>query len=113
MTLTFRIILIFLSLITVIYVLKKIRKEQLNIDDAIFWIITSFVLLVLSIFPGLVKWAASLVGIYSEINFIFAAFIFVLIIKLFSLSIEISQLKHKLQTLVQEYAVKENDKKNK
>ena len=115
MTLTFRIILVCLAFITAFYVLRKIRKEQLNIDDAIFWIITSLVILLFSIFPGIVKWLASLVGIYSEINFIFAAFIFVLIIKLFSLSVDISVLKHKLQTLVQEYAVDKNEenKKNK
>lgn len=113
MTLVFRIILICLSLITAFYVLRRIRKEQLNIDDAIFWIIAAFGLLVLSIFPGIVKWAANLVGVYSEINFIFAAFIFVLILKLFKLTVELSQLKHKLQTLVQEYAVDKAEDKNK
>ena len=44
-----QIVLILASLFTFIYLIRKIRKHKLNIDDSILWIIWSLVLLVLSL----------------------------------------------------------------
>lgn len=107
MTLVFRIILICISVITAAFILTRIRKAKLNIDDAIFWIFMCVILLVFSIFPQVVTWLAELIGIQSELNFIFLFFIFLLLVKLFMITVELSQLKHKLSTLVQEASVKE------
>ena len=42
---------IIISILTIIYIIRKIRKHKLNIDDSIVWIIWSIILLILSIFP--------------------------------------------------------------
>ena len=49
-------------------------------------------------------------GIQSPVNFIFLAIIFVLIIKLFRMTIRVSQLSSKLQTLTQDFALYEQKK---
>ena len=47
------VVFIVASLLTFIFVILKIRKNGLNIDDSIIWIIWSILLLVLSFFPGI------------------------------------------------------------
>ena len=90
MSLTLRIFLIISSVISVIYTMKKIRKSQLNIDDSLYWIIMSVLLLVMSIFPGAVEWASKLFGFIGVVNFVFFFMIFAVIVKLFQVAIDLS-----------------------
>ena len=105
MSIVLRITLIVVSFLVLLFVLKKIRRTQLYIDDAIFWIVFSALLLVISIFPQLAVWASDLLGIQSPANFVFLFMIFVVLIKLFQLSIELSVQKHRLNRLVQKLAL--------
>lgn len=107
MSVFLRILLIITSIITVFFVLRKIRKSQLQIEDSIFWIACSAGIIILSIFPSLAIELSKIIGIESPANFVFLTFIFVLLIKVFMMSIKISQLEHKLKILVQEIAIKE------
>lgn len=105
MTLTLRIVLIVSSFLVLLFVLKKIRRTQLYIDDAIYWIVFSALLLVISIFPEIAIWAARVLGIQSPANFVFLFMIFMVFIKLFNLAIELSVQKHRLNRLVQNLAL--------
>jgi hypothetical protein len=53
MSLELRIVLIVASVLAVIYALAKIRKAELKIDDAFYWVFSSVLLLVMSIFQPL------------------------------------------------------------
>ena len=55
MTIWFQIVLIFVSLATVTFILRGIRKSQVQINDSLFWIFFSLVLLVFSVFPKLAE----------------------------------------------------------
>lgn len=101
-----RIILIAVSVLTTAYLIKKIRKAQMNIEDSIFWIVMPAILILISVFPNIAESASQLIGIHTPVNFVFLAIIFILIIKLFSLSIKLSQVENKLNTLIQEYAIR-------
>lgn len=103
--------LIIVSVLTLWYTARKIRKSQLQIEDSIFWLGFSAILVILSIFPGIAGWAAGILGIQSPVNFIFLAIIFILILKAFSLSIRLSQLDTKIRTMAQEIAIRERLKK--
>lgn len=105
------IVLIVTTVITAFFLLRKIRKSQLLIDDAIFWIIFCFILIFLAIFPKVSYWLSTLLGFESPVNFIFIVFIFLLLIKVFSLSNKISKLENQIQHLVQKYAIDYKDKK--
>lgn len=105
MTLALRIILIVASVFVSIYALRKIRKAQLNVDDAFYWIFVSLILLVMSIFPAVPSYLSSLIGIESPANFVFLVMIFLAFVKLFSLSIEFSVQKYRLNKLVQKIAL--------
>ena len=105
MSIVLRIALILVSFLVVVFVLKKIRKTQLHIDDAIYWIISAVLLLVISIFPRIAIWTSELLGIESPANFVFLFMIFVILIKLFNLAIEVSIQKQRLNRLVQKLAL--------
>lgn len=107
MSLTLRILLIVVSILASLLVLKKIRKTQMNVVDSIFWIFFSLLLVFISIFNNVVVFFTNLFGIESPSNFVFLAIIFVIIIKLFMLSVQVSQLKTRLTSLVQSVAIKE------
>lgn len=103
MSTVFRITLIVASLLTSAYVFRKIRKSQMRIDDAIFWIFFCLGVLILSIFPQIASGMCDILGMEAPVNFVFLAFIFILIIKNFSMSVKISQLEEKLGNLAQRH----------
>ncbi len=101
----FQIILFFVTLLTCIYILRKVRKSQIRIQDCVFWIYLPFVLLVVCFFPKLAVFAANVLGIGSTVNFVFLTVIFLLLLQLFLLSMKVSKLQNKLEELIQEYAI--------
>ncbi|MCX4269339.1 MAG: DUF2304 domain-containing protein [Lachnospiraceae bacterium] len=105
MSVILRIVLIIACFITCYYTLHKIRKSQMQIEDSIFWIFFSFILIIISIFPGIAYFISKLLGIGAPVNFVFLSIIFILLFKMFSMSIKISQLEYKIKNLVQQMAL--------
>lgn len=100
-------VLIIGSVFFCIYVLKKIRHSKYKIEDSIFWICFSFVLILVSIFPEILTFGAKKLGVMSPVNLVFLIIIFLLLMKIFLLSRKVSELEDKLKRLVQKIA-KEN-----
>ena len=107
MTMTLRVALVLVCVATMFLMMKKIRQSKLQIESAIFWIVLAGVLVVISIFPSVADFASHLVGIYATTNFLFVFAIFVLIMKVFYMTIHISQLETKIKELVQKMALEE------
>jgi hypothetical protein len=105
MSIILRIALIVVSFLVVVFVLRKIRKTQLHIDDAIYWIVSAGLLLIISIFPQIAIFASELLEIESPANFVFLFMIFMIVIKLFNLAIDLSIQKQRLNRLVQKLAL--------
>lgn len=111
MTLVLRILLIIASIITLLSMMRKIRKSKLQIEYAIFWVCFLSLVIIIAIFPEIVYFIARIIGIRSPVNIVFLIIIFVLILKVFNQTLEISQLEYKIQEIVQEMALKENENK--
>ncbi|SDZ78054.1 hypothetical protein SAMN05216349_10113 [Oribacterium sp. KHPX15] len=109
MTPLFRAVLVVASVGTLTVVLNRIHKAKLNIEDSIFWILLVFMFVVFAVFPVVPDALAGLLGIYSTANFLFLFMIFILIMRLFSMSMRVSSLEDKLRNLVQELALKEKN----
>jgi hypothetical protein len=62
------------------------------------------VLFLLSVFPGIASFFATLLGIQTPINFILILIIAILLLKVFLLSIHISQQNEKIKKLAQKIA---------
>jgi len=71
MTITLRIVLLLASVLNCAWIIQKIRKSQAKIEDSIFWILLSGILVCMSIFPQIVKWGAAVTGVQSTVNFVF------------------------------------------
>lgn len=112
MTMTLRLLLLVVSLITGIWILTQIRKSKVKIEDSVFWLLFSLLLVAMSLFPDLVELAADLVGVTSPSNLVFLAIIFILMIKIFRLSLRLSQLESRLQTFAQTYALQTSEEFN-
>ncbi len=100
------------SIFTLVFIIFKIRKHKLNIDDSIVWILWSLLLLIFSLFPSFVAKISSMLGFMSSSNFILCLFVFFLYIIVFSQNIKISELKQKNTELIQKLSLKEYQKKN-
>lgn len=116
MTLTFRIVLVLVSLFTLLFITRRVRSSKVRLEDSISWFLFAGVLLVLSVFPGVFDVLSDAVGVYSTTNFVFLFFIFVLLVLCFSLSMRLSQVDTKVKELTQLLAIEkferhQNDRK--
>ena len=84
MSIGFRAILIMISILTLSYILKKIRDAKLEIEHALFWLGFAGIIFILSIFPSCVYWLTDLLEIQSPVNFVFLAISMYLEIHTFS-----------------------------
>ena len=105
----FRVILIIVSLATMAYMMRKIRQAKVQIEAAMFWVIVALILVVFSLCPAVADACARLLGIYSTPNFLFLFMIFLLMVKVFSMTLQVSQLESKQKELVQKIALAQKE----
>lgn len=101
-----RILLIIASICLMCWILHKIKKLKVKMESAIYWIIFSFGLLILAVFPQVSFYLSDLFGVMSPSNLVFLVIIFALLIKVFKLSTAVSQLEEKITVLAAEIAVR-------
>lgn len=102
-----QIFFVLVSILTFIFIVLKIRKNGLNIEDSIIWLLWAIFLLILSFFPSLPAFVSDKLGFMATSNFVFSLFIFFLYILLFLQSIQISKLKDKQRELIQKISIKD------
>ena len=113
MTMMLRLVLILVSAATMIMMIQKIRKAKLQTEDAIFWVLVSFMFVLFSLFPPVADFLAHMLGIYATVNFLFLFIIFLLLIRVFSMTIRMSQQETKLKELTQKFALYELEQREK
>ena len=106
----FRVILVIVSLLTMSFMMRKIRQAKVQIEAAMFWVIVALILVVFSLFPGVADACARLLGIYSTPNFLFLVMIFLLMVKVFSMTLQVSQMESKQKELVQKIALAQKER---
>lgn len=106
MSVTLRILLVIASILTVIWILRKIRRFKVKMEDAIFWTFFAGILLVMAVFPELSFFFSRIFGFISPANLVFLVIIFLLVEKIFTLSIIVSQLEEKVSILSAELALR-------
>ncbi len=105
MSVLLRILMLVGAVSLLIFMLKRIRQSKLKIEYAVFWIVFSAVLVFMGLFPYVFYMISDLIGFQSPINMIYLVIIFILIVKLFLTSLQISQLENKIDNLVQKIAI--------
>jgi hypothetical protein len=107
MSIALRALLIIGALVTLLFMLLRVRAAKVQIRDSIPWILWALLLLALSIFPNIAIRLAFYLEVASPINVVFLVIIFLLLVKQFSDSLRISRLDTKIQQLAQRIALDE------
>ena len=105
MGIVLRIILIICAVALFLYMVKKIRQAKIKIEHTIFWLMFSLILIVIGVFPQIVYIVSKWIGFQSPVNMVFLMIIFILIVKNFLSTLEISHLENKVDNLVQQIAI--------
>lgn len=105
MSIILRIILIIGAISLFFFMVKKIRQSKMKIEHTIFWLIFSVVLVVMGLFPQIVYVISKWLGFQAPVNMVFLVIIFILILKNFFATLQISHLENKIDNLVQAVAI--------
>ena len=100
-----RILLIVSAVLLLIFMLKRIRYAKLKIEYAVFWIAFAAVLVIMGVFLQLCYIISDFIGFQSPISMVFLIIIFVMIVKMFFMTLEISNLENKVDNLTQQIAI--------
>ena len=107
MNIPLRASLIVCALVVCFFVMRRVRRSSLEVEDSVFWLLIAAVLIVVAVFPQLAYWVSDLLGFDSPSNFIFLCGIIVLLVRTFAQDRKIAVLKRKLTALVQDEALRD------
>ena len=111
MSIMLRVLLITMSVLSLFYVISKIRNSKMQIEYSIFWILMSFVMIIMSVFPEIVYWITTTMRMISPANVVYLFIIAILLVKSFMMTIEISKLEDKVKDLVKQIGINEKIQK--
>ena len=107
MSITLRVILIISSFISFFLSVKKIKQSKLKVANSVTWMFGSIVLILMSIFSGIVEWVAEKLGFMAPVNFVFLVTIGFLLIQNFLNNLQIAKLNEKVKDMDHYIALKE------
>lgn len=109
MTIRLQVILTCISILVFLMVLRFIKKSKVSTQSAVIWILWSFGLIIISVFPKIISQITAFFGIQSSINGLFLIMIFLLYMLVFFLYLKISVLENKVRDLTQHIAIREKE----
>lgn len=104
-----RVLILLGTVVFVLYILLRIQKLKIKMEDAIFWIFFTVIVAILGTVPQVAYWLCYVLGIQSPANLVFLLIIGLLIEKLFTLSVTLSLLEEKITILSAEIAIRGRD----
>ena len=100
----FFVVVIFMYLAFIIHLLKK---KKLELKYTLSWLISSFVLLIIIVFPSIMYWISNIIGIKTPINSALILGCMFIILLLITIPSIVSSLNKNLRMLIQEVALLE------
>lgn len=108
MTNTLRLILAIAMVIYFAILIFFVRRREINLKYTLLWLFVGVALSILVLFPGLLTVIARLLGFQTEMNALFSAVCFAIILLEVSLTAIVSRLNEKLIRVIQQTALLEN-----
>ena len=112
MPLELRLLLVCASIFSFFYMVSRVKKSKMRIDDSVFWIISSLFFVLISLFPSILINVSKMIGFESTANLVFLLVVGVVFLKLFILSVNLSILAEKNSQLIQYIAILEKNNKD-
>ena len=104
-----QVILLIVLILAIGFIVSEISKKKIDFKFGIVWIVISLVLILFTIWNGLLIWLTHLVGIATPINFLYLLAILLLDWIVYSMSKTIALLQEKIKRLSQELAILRKD----
>lgn len=104
-----KIIAILICIFILVYVFELVRRKHLNEEYSLGWLVTGTVMLLFSVFEGLLKWVSDLVGATLFTSTLFFFGLSFLIVICLHFSIRISALTNQVRRLTQHTAILYNE----
>jgi hypothetical protein len=95
------------ALLTLGVVIEMLRRRRLRERHAIWWLVAGVLALIVGIFPSVLDWAASVVGVALPTNLVFFVSIAVLFLVCIQHSAELTVLESKTRTLAEMSALQD------
>lgn len=102
-----------ISILIILFIVYEVRKSHLTIKESFFWIVGSFLTLIISLFPSIINKTAAFFGVSYPPTIFFVFVILFLIYLVFRLSKIQSFQSEKIKDLVQQLAVLKEQVSNK
>ena len=102
---TLRVLLVFFAFVVFYFVIRKLKKAQMQVLDSLFWLLFSTSFVLLGVFPNIAVRIAGLLGFMSASNFVFLYVIAVLVVRDFTISVRLAKQEERLNSLVQAAAL--------
>ena len=93
------------GVVTLGVLFEMLRRQRLREKYAVIWVVVVGATLTLAIFPGLLSWAAGVLGVQVPANLLFFGAIMLLLVISIQLSYEIGRLEERTRTLAEEVAL--------
>lgn len=106
MSTSLRALLIVSAALVFCFVVRKLKKSQMQVLDSLFWLLFSVSFVLLGVFPEIASYFSDLFGFISPSNLVFLFVIAVLVVRDFCITIRLSKLEERLNSLVQAVALR-------
>lgn len=102
-----RLLLIISSALTLVFIIRNIRKAKLRLIDGFSWVLLAIFFIIISVKPEIIYSLSRRLGFISSINMVYLIVIFLLLLKIFFASLKISSLESRINELAQEVALRD------
>lgn len=102
MSVTAYILGILAALLTLGVVIEMMRRKRMRERHAIWWLLAGTLALIIGVFPGILNWAAGVLGVGAGTNLVFFVSIAVLFLVCIQASSELTTLEDKTRSLAEE-----------
>ena len=106
---TATVLAIITSVITLVFIIDLLRRGVLKEKYAVLWLGVAGTALILAVFPGLLNWITSTIGVEVPANLLFFVTIVVLVLVSVQLSYELSRHEAQIRRLAEEVALQEEE----
>lgn len=98
-------IMVVASLIFLFYIVMMLRNRKIELKYTLAWLFAGLCLILVAVFPGLLRLLSDLLNIIEPVNTLFLFIIFFLLLILFTLTIALSRNANRVKTLTQEIGI--------
>ncbi|WP_394551216.1 DUF2304 domain-containing protein [Agromyces sp. MMS24-JH15] len=93
------------AIVTIAVVVQMLRHRRLRERHAVWWLGGGLLALVVGLFPGVLDWAASLIGVTAPSNLVFFVSIALLVLVCIQHSAELTRQETQIRTLAEDVAL--------